>query len=88
VVNISAPANNSSVSTLVPFDMPATDDVGVIAVKLAVDGLVIARDAAPPFSFIWDGATVSIGRHTLSANAYDAAGHRKTSRTIRVQVAR
>ncbi len=86
-VSITAPARNVVVSGDIAVDIAASDNVGVTRVELLADNRTMANDTAPPFSFIWDATTVSPGRHTLRARAYDAAGNAKLSKRLRVRVA-
>ena len=50
------------------------------------DGLVLGMFSPPVLTFTWNTATVSNGSHSLSAKAYDAAGHVTTSAAVAVNV--
>ncbi|MBV9821834.1 MAG: fibronectin type III domain-containing protein, partial [Actinobacteria bacterium] len=79
---ISSPADGASVSTgSVPVTATASDNVGVTAVDLQVDGSVVATDAAAPYTFSW---TATAGPHTLRTVAHDAAGNTGTSADVHV----
>jgi thermitase len=87
-VTIISPAGNSLVWGATTIDVAATDDLGVTRVDLLVDNAVVASDTAQPFSFVWDASSAPTGMHTLKARAYDASGHRGTSKTTHVAVTR
>ena len=82
-VNIITPSTGSTVSNTVTVQVTATDNVGVTAVILKVDGLVIGTGNIAPYNFNWNTAGLSNGTHTLTATATDAAGNSKVS-TVQV----
>jgi thermitase len=86
-VAIAAPLSSSSVSGLVSVNVNASDNVGVTKVELRVNGALYATDTSGPFGFSWDSTKVANGMATLTAVAYDAAGHSATSAPISVNVA-
>src|SRR4029079_9663123 len=65
----------------------AIDDVGVTKVELRVNGALVASDTTSPYGFSWDSNTVANGIATLTAVAFDAAGHSTTSVPVSVNVA-
>lgn len=75
VVSITEPAAGATVSGTAAVSATATDNVGVAKVDLYVDGVLYATDAAAPYAFIWDTATLSGGSHALQVAATDAAGN-------------
>lgn len=85
VVNISSPANGSTVSGLVTISANASDNAGVSKVDFFVDTILIATDTTSPYSITWDSKTVTNGSHTLSAKAFDQASNSATD-TISVMV--
>jgi subtilisin family serine protease len=85
-VRVTAPRRNVPVAGNVPVDVTASDNVGVAMVELLVDDMVVARDTAAPFQFIWDSAGAAPGKHTLRARAADAAGNVRLSAPVRVRV--
>lgn len=85
-VNVTAPANGSTVSGTVTVTASASDDVGVSRVELYVDGALAATDTTAPYEHAWDTTTVSNGTHTLMARAYDAAGNSATDNDTSVTV--
>jgi len=84
---ISAPLGSSTVSGLVPVSVSAADNVGVTKVELRVNGATVATDTASPYAFSWDSTRVANGMASLTAVAYDAAGHATTSTAVAVNVA-
>lgn len=87
VVSISAPLASATVSGLVPVNVSATDNVGVSKVELRVNGALVATDTATPYGFTWDSTKLANGLTSLSATAYDTAGHSTASSPVSVNVA-
>jgi thermitase len=83
---ITAPAPGATVSGTATVNVSATDDVGVAAVGLYLDGALLASDTTAPFAFAWDTTTSGNGTHTLQAVASDAAGNTGTSTSVSVTV--
>jgi len=76
VVSITSPANNASISTVTSVTANATDDVAVSKVEFYVDGVLKATDTTgPSYTYSLDPSTLSVGSHTLTAKAYDAANN-------------
>ncbi|MEN8098604.1 MAG: Ig-like domain-containing protein, partial [Chloroflexota bacterium] len=65
----------------------AMDNVSLDYVEFFVDGAAVGRSSVSPFSFQWTigGA---VGRHSVHAVAYDAAGNSTTSSSIVFNVSR
>ena len=58
----------------------ASDNVGVVGVQFKLDGAnLVAEDTTSPFTASWNTTAASLGVHTLTAVARDAAGNRTTS---------
>jgi predicted phage tail protein len=74
-VNITAPANDASVSGRVAVQIQATDAVGVTRVELFVNGQSRGTDTAAPWSIEWDTAGLPNGSYRLRVVARDAAGN-------------
>jgi hypothetical protein len=86
-VTITSPVAGA-VSGLVTITASATDNVGVVAVSFFDGAAQIGGAAtAPPFQTTWDTSTVSVGAHSLTAVARDAAGNTRTSAIVAVTVA-
>ena len=86
VASLSTPLVGSTVSGLVAVDVSATDNVGVTAVALQVNGTTVAVGSASPFGFSWDSTGVPNGTATLVAVAADAAGNKTSSASVAVNV--
>jgi hypothetical protein len=87
VVAITAPATASILSDTVTVTAAASDNVGVVAVQFAVDGVALGgEDLTPPYTASWNTTTASNGPHVLTASARDAEGNRTTSAAIAVTV--
>lgn len=84
---ITSPSNGATVAGTVAVAVTASDDVGVTAVDLMVDGTVVGTDSTAPYSVPWNTAAVPNGSHTLTAVARDAAGKTGTSAAVSVTVA-
>ncbi|MBA3846050.1 MAG: S8 family serine peptidase, partial [Planctomycetes bacterium] len=74
-VAFTQPANGARVSGTVALAADAQDNVGVVRVDFAVDGVVLGDDATAPYQFAWNTAGVADGQHSLTARAIDAAGN-------------
>jgi hypothetical protein len=86
-VSITAPASGSNVSGNVTVSATASDNVGVSGVQFKLDGANLgAEDTASPFSITWNSSAASVGTHTLTATARDAAGNTTTSAGVSVTV--
>jgi hypothetical protein len=86
-VSMTAPANNATVNGSISVSANASDNVGVVGVRFAVDGANIgAEDTSAPYSVTWNTASVSNGPHSLTAIARDAAGNVTTSAAVTVTV--
>lgn len=86
-VSISSPANNATISSSTTATAAASDDVAVTKVEFYVDGTLVATDTSTPYNYTIDPASLSVGAHTLTAKAYDAAGNNATSSTVNFTVA-
>jgi hypothetical protein len=74
-VSITSPANGSTVSGNVTISADASDNVGVTKVEFYIDGNILTTITTPPYSTIWNSATVNDNNHTITARAYDAANN-------------
>ena len=80
VVSLTAPASGATLSGVVSVAATASDNVGVVRVRFSVDGTPLgADDTTAPYSVSWDTRTAANGSHTITATAYDAAGHDASS---------
>lgn len=84
---ISSPLSLSTVSGLVPVDVSASDNVGVIKVELRANGTLFAADSITPYGFTWDSSKFANGMVNLVVTAYDAVGNVGSSSAVSVNVA-
>jgi hypothetical protein len=86
-VSITAPSSGSTVSANVALTATATDNVGVVGVQFQVDGANVgAETTSAPYAMTWDSKTIANGSHALTAIARDAAGNKKTSSAVSMNV--
>jgi Concanavalin A-like lectin/glucanases superfamily/Bacterial Ig domain len=83
---VTSPAAGATVSGTVDLNANASDNVGVTAVQLRVDGATIADDTSAPYSIPWDSRGVANGNHSITAVARDAAGNTRTSDPVSIVV--
>jgi hypothetical protein len=86
-VEVTGPANGSTVAGTVAVKADASDDGGVADVQFLLDGASLgAPDTTAPYELAWDTSTASNTSHTLAARARDAAGNVTTSSAVSVTV--
>ncbi len=86
-VSVTSPASGATVSGTVTVTASATDNVGVTAVQFYLDGVALgARDTSGPYTVSWNTTTAANGTHTLTAQAWDAAGNTATSASVTATV--
>lgn len=74
--NITAPANNATVSGTITVAANGSDNVEVVGAVLLVDGVEVFVLGGPgPFQFALNTATLTSGSHTLVVTTRDAAGN-------------
>jgi chitodextrinase len=82
--SISSPAEGANLTAgSVQVTATASDNVGVTAVDLQVDGSTVATDTTDPYTFDW---TAAAGSHTLRTVAHDATGNTGNSADVHVSV--
>ena len=85
-VSITAPAADATVAGVVTVSATASDNVGVVGVRFALDGVNLgSEDTSAPYSVSWNTVSAANGPHTLTATARDAAG-RSTTASVAVAV--
>jgi subtilisin family serine protease len=86
-VAITSPANNATVAGMANLTASANDNVAVTAVQFQLDGANIgAQQTEAPFTLSWDFTSIATGSHTLTAQAWDAAGNSAVSSVITVNI--
>jgi hypothetical protein len=73
------PTNGMDVSGVFTFQISASDNRGVSAVDLSVDGASIGTTAISPYAFQWDSRLVANGSHSFLARASDLRGNVSTA---------
>ncbi|QSQ19089.1 hypothetical protein JY651_27480 [Pyxidicoccus parkwayensis] len=85
-VALTAPASGSFARGSVAITADATDDTGVDRVDFFDGTSLIGSATQAPFSVNWDTTVVGSGTHSLTAQAFDAAGNSGTSSAVSVLV--
>lgn len=86
-VSVTKPGNGSTVSSVTPVTVSASDNVAVTKVELYIDSqLYGSAVTATPYNWSWDTTAYAGGSHNLYTKAYDAAGNVGTSATNTVTV--
>jgi hypothetical protein len=74
-VSFSSPTNGATVSGTITVQINASDNVGVAAVSLYLNGALLSTKTAAPYTFSLDTTRFANGSYTLRAVAADAAGN-------------
>jgi hypothetical protein len=78
-VAMTSPAEGAAVTGTIALTASASDDVGVVGVQFALDGVNLGAEATTaPYQLPWDSGAVANGGHVLSVVARDAAGNQQT----------
>ena len=86
-VMITYPASGAAVRGQITVIANASDNVGVTNLQFQLDGANLGPIVtSAPFSVVWDTAQASLGSHTLTAVAKDAAGNSTASAPVAVTV--
>jgi hypothetical protein len=85
-VALTSPANNSSLSGTVTISSSASDNVGVTNVEFYSNGVLLYASNVSPYRFNWDTTRVQDGVYSITAKAYDNAGHSTQSSSVTVLV--
>jgi thermitase len=75
-VVIDRPKNGKRVSGRIAIVIRASDDSGVTATRLFIDGLPKSTVDSANLEYRWDTRKARRGKHLLRAEAYDAAGNK------------
>ncbi len=87
VVSVTAPSAGALLTGGVTVTGAAWDDVGVAGVQFRLDGGTLgAERTSPPYAVTWNTGGATVGQHTLTAVARDAAGNDTTSAGVVVTV--
>ncbi|WP_257449822.1 Ig-like domain-containing protein [Archangium lipolyticum] len=85
-VAITSPGEGATVANSVTVQMEASDDFAVQRVELYNGSTLLTTDTQAPYAWTWSTRTLPNGPYTLTARAYDVAGHVSSSSTVNVTV--
>jgi len=85
-VSISSPVGGATVDGTIAVEVSATADTGINRVELLKNGVLYARDALAPYTFLWSTALEPNEAYTLTAVAVDSSGNTATSQPLNVTV--
>jgi hypothetical protein len=75
VVNITSPANNSTVGNGTYVTANASDNKAVTRMEVIIDGVIHATSTSGSVQYTWISYYASAGDHNITVKAYDAAGN-------------
>lgn len=75
-VRFLAPENGATVSGSVAINIEATDDTGIILVRLYRNNVLVGQTQQIPYSFTWDTSGFTDGNYQLAAEAVDLVQNR------------
>ena len=84
VVSISSPAPGAALNGTVAVSAAASDNFDVTRVDLYAGAELLGTATNPPYTVSWNTRAVPNGNYTLTAVAFDAAGHVTTSAAVEV----
>lgn len=86
-VNLTAPANGTTVTGPVTFQATASDASGISKIEFLVDGVVVSTtNNASSAQYSWSSTAVANGAHTVAARATDTKNNTATSGSVSVTV--
>ena len=87
-VSVTSPASGSSIVTGASsaITLSAADDTAVTKVELSIDGTLKTTLTTAPYAYTWDTTGTSLGTHSITAKAYDAAGNTQVSTAVSVTI--
>lgn len=85
-VAVTWPTQDAEVGRALLVNVQAEDNVIVSRVALYANGSLVAQAALPPYQFLLDTAVFGQGPLTLTAKAWDAAGHEAAAEPVTVFV--
>ena len=75
-VTINSPASGTNLgSGIFPISATASDNIGVVSMKLYIDGKQVATSATGNINYNWNTKRVTVGQHAIKVEAYDLAGN-------------
>jgi uncharacterized protein (TIGR03437 family) len=74
-VDFASPADGGTVAGLFNISIGALDATGLSKIELYRDGSLLTTLTAAPYTYAWDTAKETLGRHALKAVAYNTQGN-------------
>lgn len=74
-VRFVTPENGATVSGALEIEIEATDDTGILLVRLYRDNVLAAVTQLRPYKFTWDTGGFVDGEYTLAAQSVDLVGN-------------
>ena len=75
VVTLLRPADGQTLKGSVTIGAAASDNTAVTRVVFYIDGVAFKTDASTPYTVAWQSRKWANGLHTITAEAFDAAGN-------------
>lgn len=75
VVTVSTPTANQVVGNSFTISGTSTDDVGVVKMRILIDGVIIKTTFTSSISKVYDSTGLTVGNHNVFVKAWDAAGN-------------
>lgn len=74
-VTISSPLDGITTSGTVNINASAMDNVGIVSIRVLVDGIQKQIQTSSPISYVWQTTDANNGSHIIRVEASDAAGN-------------
>lgn len=74
-VRFVTPENGATVSGAIEIEIEATDDTGILVVRLFRNNVFAAETQLSPYRFTWDTAGFTDGEYLLGAQSIDLVGN-------------
>lgn len=78
-VRFVTPENGATVSGAVEIEIEATDDTGILVVRLFRNNVLAGETQLSPYKFIWDTGGFVDGEYNLAAQSIDLVGNQAVS---------
>jgi len=85
-VELTAPADRSTVGGVIQINVSASDNVRVVRIEVFIDGASFVNFSQSPAGTNWNTRAVKDGQHVITARAYDAAGNNGSAAAVTVTV--
>jgi hypothetical protein len=86
-ISVPTPLMGATVAGTTPLVVVATDNVVVARVDFYLDETLLASATSYPYTFAWDTTQTADGAHSVMAAAFDPTGNRRSSPTLKLNVA-